>query len=218
MDGVLHLASSEAKGFFDATFLYIAGGLLVAMALIVAFFGMRHEDFPSSSQLKGIAGLAVVLVALTSIGAVLSARFEQSERRAENQEAAKEAEAEEAAKEAEEAPLTEGEAAEPGTATGEASSPDEDAVAGGRVLFVDSGCGDCHALAEAGTSGQVGPDLDDALTGQDAEMIRTSITDPGATVTEGFADGVMPAIYGDQFTEAELDTLVAYLGAVAAGK
>lgn len=219
MDGVLHLASSGDKGFFDAAFLYIAGGALVVMALTVAFLGMRNKDFPSSrTQLRAVSGIAVVLVACTVVGAVLSARFEQAERRAENQEAAKEAEAEEAANQAEEAPLTEGQAAEPGTATGEASSPQGSAAADGKALFVDSGCGDCHMLADAGTSGQIGPALDDVVPGMSAEMINTSIVDPGAEVAQGFPDGVMPAVYGDQFTEDELNALVAYLGDVAGQK
>ena len=219
MDGVLHLASAGDKGFFDAAFLYIAGGALVVMALTVAFLGMRSKDFPSSrAQLRAVSGIAVVLVACTVAGAVLSARYEQAERRAENEEAAKEAGAEEAANQAEEAPLTEGQAAQPGTATGEASSPQGSAAADGKALFVDSGCGDCHTLADAGTSGQIGPVLDDVLPGMSAEMISTSIVDPGADVAQGFPDGVMPAVYGDQFTADELNALVAYLGDVAGQK
>lgn len=35
-------------------------------------------------------------------------------------------------------------------------------VTGGKQLFV-SGCGSCHTLADAGTQGQVGPNLDDAF-------------------------------------------------------
>ncbi len=35
-------------------------------------------------------------------------------------------------------------------------------VARGRVLFVQK-CGTCHAMAEAGTTAQIGPDLDDAF-------------------------------------------------------
>ena len=217
MDGILHLASAGDKGFFDATFLYISGGALVVAALAFAFLGMRNPDFPSSSQLRVVAGITVVLVGCTAVGAVLSARYEQAERRAENEEAAKEAAAETAADEEELAPLTEGEAAEPGTATGEASSPEETSV-DGKALFVDSGCGDCHTLADAGTSGQIGPALDDVLAGQDAEMIQTSIVDPGASIEGGFPDGVMPAVYGDQLTDAELDALVAYLGDVAGNK
>jgi cytochrome c oxidase subunit 2 len=35
-------------------------------------------------------------------------------------------------------------------------------VAKGQELFV-SGCGNCHTLADAGTQGKVGPNLDDAF-------------------------------------------------------
>jgi mono/diheme cytochrome c family protein len=34
--------------------------------------------------------------------------------------------------------------------------------AGGKEVFMSNGCGACHTLADAGTSGTVGPDLDDA--------------------------------------------------------
>ena len=33
----------------------------------------------------------------------------------------------------------------------------------GRQLFLDSGCGACHTLADAGTRGTIGPNLDDAF-------------------------------------------------------
>lgn len=213
MNSIVPLASSGA-GFFDAAFLYISGGALVVFALGVAFLGMRKEGFPSSSQLRGIGAIAVVLVVCTGVGAVLSARFEQAERREKNQEAAKEAQAEDAAKQQAEAPLTEGKGAAP-TDTGEASSPGAGSAADGMALFVGNGCGDCHTLADAGTSGQIGPVLDDVLPGMSPEEIRTSIVDPGATVEQGFPEGVMPTGYGDTFTPAELDSLVAYLSSVA---
>jgi cytochrome c oxidase subunit 2 len=223
MTSYLQLASSGA-GFFDATFLYISGGLLVAFALGVALVGIRREDFPNSSQTRAIAGIAAVLVVCTGIGAVQSARFEQSERREKNEEAAKEAQAEDVAKQEEEAPLTEGQGAAPDTATGEASSPQESpggaavGAADGKALFADGGCGDCHTLADAGSTGQIGPVLDEVLPGMSADEIRTSIVDPGASTEAGFPEGVMPSAYGDQFTAAEIDALVAYLSDVAGSK
>jgi mono/diheme cytochrome c family protein len=33
----------------------------------------------------------------------------------------------------------------------------------GRQLFLDAGCGACHTLADAGTAGNIGPNLDDAF-------------------------------------------------------
>ncbi|WP_372791901.1 cytochrome c oxidase subunit II, partial [Paraconexibacter sp.] len=86
----------------------------------------------------------------------------------------------------------------------------------GKTLFVDGNgdsiaCGSCHTLADAGTSGQTGPDLDEVLAGQDAESIKTSIVDPNAEITAGFGEGLMPPNYGDTLTPAEIDALVDYL-------
>ena len=33
----------------------------------------------------------------------------------------------------------------------------------GKQLFVSSGCGGCHTLADAGSQGTIGPNLDDAF-------------------------------------------------------
>jgi cytochrome c6 len=40
---------------------------------------------------------------------------------------------------------------------------DEGSQSAGRQLFLDSTCGDCHTLADAGTTGTIGPNLDDAF-------------------------------------------------------
>ena len=39
-------------------------------------------------------------------------------------------------------------------------------------------CGGCHTLADAGTNGQAGPNLDKVLKGKDAAFIEQSIVDP----------------------------------------
>jgi cytochrome c oxidase subunit II len=80
----------------------------------------------------------------------------------------------------------------------------------GKELFTQQ-CGNCHALADAGTEGEVGPNLDEALQGADAEFIMESIVDPSAEIAEGFQDGVMPANYGEIFTDPQLEGLVEYL-------
>jgi cytochrome c oxidase subunit 2 len=80
---------------------------------------------------------------------------------------------------------------------------------------MDSGCGSCHTLADAGTNGTIGPDLGKVLKGKDAAFIKTSITDPGAEVAPGFQDGIMPKSYGSSLKPEELDALVQYLGKVA---
>jgi mono/diheme cytochrome c family protein len=48
--------------------------------------------------------------------------------------------------------------------------------------------------------------------GQDAvTYIHTSIVDPGAYVVEGYPDMLMPRVYGQIFSEQEINDLVAYL-------
>lgn len=76
-------------------------------------------------------------------------------------------------------------------------------------------CGACHKLADAGTVGGVGPDLDTALKGRDKAFIHESIVDPNADITKGFDANIMPANYKDLLTGAQLDALVDYLEEVA---
>jgi cytochrome c oxidase subunit II len=84
----------------------------------------------------------------------------------------------------------------------------------GKAVFNESCCGGCHKLADAGTTGGTGPDLDEGLKGKDQAFIRESIVDPSADVTEGFSDGIMPPNFGDTLQPAELDALVKYLAEV----
>jgi mono/diheme cytochrome c family protein len=83
--------------------------------------------------------------------------------------------------------------------------------AAGRAVFTSAGCGACHTFAPAGTSGSVGPDLDEALQGKDAEFIRQSIVDPNAEITQGYSAGVMPQNFGQELSPQQLDDLVAFL-------
>ncbi len=75
--------------------------------------------------------------------------------------------------------------------------------------FFSTNCGGCHTLGAAGTTGTVGPNLDDVLTGKSEQEISESITDPAAQTTPGFQAGVMPAF--SQLTPEQLKQLVAYL-------
>ena len=54
----------------------------------------------------------------------------------------------------------------------------------------------CHTLADAGTTGSVGPDLDDVLADKDEAFIKTSIEDPEAEIADGYQGGIMPPNYG----------------------
>src|SRR5688572_8062033 len=55
-------------------------------------------------------------------------------------------------------------------------------VAEGRMVFLDQGCGSCHALGAADTHGTVGPNLAVGLAGKTKQFIRESIVDPNASV------------------------------------
>jgi mono/diheme cytochrome c family protein len=81
---------------------------------------------------------------------------------------------------------------------------------GGQV-FANAGCAACHTMAASESTGNVGPDLDDALPGQSAAKIEQSIVDPNAEISQGFAAGIMPEDYGDSITPQDLDLLVEYL-------
>jgi cytochrome c oxidase subunit II len=85
----------------------------------------------------------------------------------------------------------------------------------GKTLFTQQ-CGTCHALADAGTTAEVGPNLDDALKGKSAEFIRESIVDPNKEIAPGFQPDVMPATFRESLSQQQLDSLVDYLLQTAA--
>jgi mono/diheme cytochrome c family protein len=80
-------------------------------------------------------------------------------------------------------------------------------------------CGGCHTLEAAGTSGTTGPNLDEALPGQNAQEIETSIRDPEAQISEiPFPPGaVMPPFSLDQLPDEDLERLIQYLMSSAGG-
>jgi cytochrome c2 len=94
------------------------------------------------------------------------------------------------------------------------AAPPQVAGGPGAQVFANNGCGGCHTLADAGTSSQTGPVLDDVLKGKDAAFIKESIENPSAEIAKGFQD-IMPKTYGDSLSAEELDALVEYLGKVA---
>jgi cytochrome c oxidase subunit 2 len=80
----------------------------------------------------------------------------------------------------------------------------------GKTLFTQQ-CGTCHALADAGTTAEVGPDLDKVLAGKNADFIRKAIVDPNAEIAPGFQPNVMPGNFGELLSQQQLDSLVKYL-------
>lgn len=79
----------------------------------------------------------------------------------------------------------------------------------GAQVFADSGCGGCHTLAAAGSSGSAGPDLDQVLPGRDRQQIHEDLVDPDAVIAQGYPSGVMPSF--DSLSEQELNDLIDYL-------
>jgi cytochrome c oxidase subunit II len=86
----------------------------------------------------------------------------------------------------------------------------------GKTVFVNNGCGACHTLQAAKSTGKVGPDLDKLpayaqQAGQPLEkFVRESIVNPGAYVEKGYPANVMPKNFAS-LPKAQLDALVKYL-------
>jgi cytochrome c oxidase subunit 2 len=83
--------------------------------------------------------------------------------------------------------------------------------ADGGEVFASNGCGGCHTLTAASSNGTIGPDLDTALKGQDADKIKEDIVDPNAEITKGYGANIMPPNFGQALSPEELDALVKYL-------
>jgi mono/diheme cytochrome c family protein len=101
-----------------------------------------------------------------------------------------------------------------GTTTEEAQPPPAAPTgdpAAGKSVFSAQGCGGCHTFSAAGTNASVGPNLDEALQGEDAEFVRESIVDPNKEIASGYAPNVMPQDFGQKLTPKQIDDLVAFL-------
>jgi mono/diheme cytochrome c family protein len=72
-------------------------------------------------------------------------------------------------------------------------------AAAGKLLFASAGCGACHTLADAGSGGAVGPNLDEAKP-------------PAALVVERVTNGMgaMPS-FSDELTETQIADIAAYV-------
>jgi cytochrome c oxidase subunit II len=114
-------------------------------------------------------------------------------------------------------------AAAPAAPAGGSGDSGASAAVDAKALFTQgettsgaTACGGCHKLADAGTAGGVGPDLDTVLKGKDAAFIKESIVNPNAEIAKGFNANIMPDSYGKLLNASELDALVKYLEEVAA--
>ena len=69
----------------------------------------------------------------------------------------------------------------------------------GADVFASAGCGGCHTLSAAGSSGTTGPNLDELQP--DAETVAEQVTNGG---------GGMPAFEGE-LTEQQIEDVAAYV-------
>ena len=172
-------------------------GLVVIAALFIGFalassfvLPRRDPDFPTERGLRWFVLACVVLFVAMMSGMLLLAREEEGE--AAGAHGAETTETETGATttgETEtEAPATTGE--------GEAEGGDAEA---GTAVFEEAGCGGCHTLEAAGSSGSIGPNLDDSQP--DTALVVDRVTN-GA--------GAMPA-FGDRLSEEEIQNVAAYV-------
>ena len=163
--------------------------VLVGFSLFVSLVvPRRRPDFPA-----GRIGLFTAIAALLVVAMLATVEVWGEE---------EESEAEPAA-ETQGPPETGGETTPPETAPVETGGSETGGgggdVAQGKELFASSGCGSCHTLADAGTTGTTGPNLDDLKPGMDAAVEQ--ITNGG---------GGMPP-FGSQLSEAEINAIAAYI-------
>lgn len=123
------------------------------------------------------------------------------------------------------ASASEGEEAEATAPSGEAESEGGEAAAeetsggSGAQLFASIGCGGCHTLSQAGSTGTTGPDLNESLaTDDDTQGIEEMIVHPNSEVVEGYPPNVMPQTYGESLSKSEVHELAEFLVASTAAK
>lgn len=152
------------------------GLAFIAFALASSFLlPMRDRDFPGRRGLPWfVAVTAAFFAAMMAAVVVFAAEGEEEE--------------------------GEAEAAEPAAETGPAPEGDPEA---GKAVFASAGCGGCHTLADAGTSGTVGPNLDRSKPSFELAVDR---------VTNG--SGAMPS-FADQLSEEQIRDVAAYVSSAA---
>ena len=84
-------------------------------------------------------------------------------------------------------------------ATTETTGGETGDAASGKTVFTSAGCGGCHTFEAAGSSGSVGPNLDDAAPSFDA--VVSQVTNGG---------GAMPA-FEDELTAQEIRDVAAFV-------
>ncbi len=157
----------------------LVAGLFIVFAILSSFyFPRRDPEFPGN-RLGAFVAVAALLFALTMGGVIVFAAEGGEENAAE--------------------PAT---ATETGGSTGtttEAGGAAAGDPAAGEAVFASAGCGGCHTLKAAGSSGAVGPNLDDAKP--DAALVVERVTN---------GKSPMPPFKG-QLSEKQIQDVAAYV-------
>lgn len=187
--------------------------VFIGFALVTALLLPRYRpDFPGR---KGIGLFIVVTLLLTvaMLGAVVVFAAEDEGAEAAGHVETELTDTETGPTETETGPAETETGQTETTTTTATTAPEEEAQAGdpaaGKALFASNGCAGCHTFEAAGSTGAVGPNLDEALEGKDAEFVHRSIVEPNAEVAEGYNAGVMPSF--QQLSEDQVNDLVAFL-------
>jgi mono/diheme cytochrome c family protein len=90
-----------------------------------------------------------------------------------------------------------------GGETGAAGGTQETGGDDGAAVFAEAGCGSCHTFEAAGSTGTIGPNLDEAAPSTDLAIER---------VTEGMC--AMPA-FGDQLSPEQIRAVAEYVSQTA---
>lgn len=80
-----------------------------------------------------------------------------------------------------------------------------DLGAQGKEVFASAGCSGCHTLADAGATGTVGPNLDDAKP--NLQLVTDRVTN---------GKGAMPSFKG-QLNDAQIQAVATYVSQAAGG-
>ncbi len=106
----------------------------------------------------------------------------------------------------------------PETIIGKAPTPSTGNAAAGKELFLKTGCGQCHVFTPAGTTGKIGPNLDNlaaaakvANQGTLEQFINSSIINPTAYIAPGYPSSLMPVTYAQQLGAKGVADVVAFL-------
>jgi mono/diheme cytochrome c family protein len=165
----------------------VLAGAFIVFALLSAFVLPRRDpNFPGKRL-----GLYIVAASLFFVGTMAGVIFFAREEEEAHSAAAAETHGTETGE-------------EPTTTEGAPSAPSGDPAAG-EAVFASAGCGGCHTLEAAGTSGKVGPNLDDAKPDEALVVER---------VTNGM--GVMPS-FADQLSEKQIHDVAAYVASSTQG-